>query len=243
MTFVLAILRLLLLVCLLLIGLLVGAVSFLIPQKVFLYTARLWHRLVVAIVGVRLDVAGAEPVNGALLVCNHISWLDISVLGSVCDCVFLSKSEVRSWPVLGYLVARVGTLFIDRGNGAAAAASLVASALGEGKSVLIFPEGRTTDGMAVRKFQPRLFQPAMDTASPVQPISLAYVDSAGRNSSIPSFTGEESFFHSLWRTLRSRGLAAIVRVFPPVEHGETRDELARESEKIVTKSRTSHKFH
>ena len=243
MTLILAVLRLLLLACLLLIGLLVGAVSFLIPERVFLRTARLWHRLVVAVVGVKLDVAGAKPEGGALLVSNHISWLDISVLGSACDCVFLSKSEVRSWPVLGYLVARAGTLFIERGSGSAAAAKLVASALSEGRSVLIFPEGRTTDGMAVRKFQPRLFQPALDTSSPVQPISLAYVDSAGRNTSIPSFTGEESFIQSLWRTVRSRGLAATVRIFPPVDHGETRDALARESEKIVTNSRNSRKFH
>ena len=234
-----AIVRLVLLVCLILFGLVVGLLSFMIPGKLFRSIAQLWHKIVVSVVGVRCEVSGESPATGVLMVGNHISWLDITVMGSVCDAVFLSKREVRSWPVLGYLVSRAGTLFIDRGSGAAAATELVGSTLERGQSVFIFPEGRTTDGLAVRKFHSRLFQAAVNSESGVQPVALAYLDASGKFTATPSYSGDRSFLESVWHTLKTGGIRARVHVFPVLAGQETRAQLAKDAEAQVVTFRES----
>ena len=82
-----------------------------------------WHKRVADILGVTVTVAGHRPVPPALLASNHVSWLDIVVLGGLTHTDFLSKYEVRGWPVIGWLSARAGTLFIRRGSGEAASIS------------------------------------------------------------------------------------------------------------------------
>lgn len=112
-----------------------------------------WHNRLADVLGVQITVAGYRPQAQALLVSNHISWLDIVVLGGLTHTDFLSKYEVREWPLIGWLAARSGTLFIRRGHGEAGAISeQIAQRLREKRILTLFPEGTTTDGREVRPF-------------------------------------------------------------------------------------------
>ena len=129
-----------------------------------------WHNRLADILGLTITVAGHRPQPPALLASNHVSWLDIVVLGALTHTDFLSKAEVRRWPLIGWLAARSGTLFIQRGNGEAAAVSeQIAERLRDQGLLTLFPEGTTTDGRQVRPFFSRLFAAALDTGTDVIP--------------------------------------------------------------------------
>jgi len=135
-----------------------------------------WARLTLAIMGVRVRQQGAPPPAPFLLVCNHISYLDILVLWSRIDGYFLAKSELGGWPVLGPLIRGAGTLFINRNRRAgvvpAIAAVKVKLALGNG--VVFFPEGTSSSGGTLLPFKSSLFAVAADSELPVHVACLHY---------------------------------------------------------------------
>ena len=134
-----------------------------------------WHNRLADILGVNITVSGHRPQAPALIVSNHISWLDIIVLGGLTHTDFLSKYEVRKWPVVGWLAARAGTVFIRRGDGQAGEISRhIADRLRKQGLLTLFPEGTTTDGRSVRPFFSRLFAAAIDTGTDVVPVALRY---------------------------------------------------------------------
>ncbi|RMF12956.1 MAG: 1-acyl-sn-glycerol-3-phosphate acyltransferase [Gammaproteobacteria bacterium] len=164
--------------------------------------ARSWLKGLLRVLDVRVHALGRLPeVESALIVANHISWLDIPVLGASRPLHFLSKIEVRQWPVIGWLAARAGTLFIRRGGGQVQAIrQAIQRQLSRGRTVVIFPEGTTTRGDDVRRFHPRLFQAAVDAGQPVIPVTLHY-RREGVIDSLAPFVGEDDFFTHLMRLL------------------------------------------
>ncbi len=158
-----------------------------------------WLRKVVKIVGLKLEVIGEVPKDSdsSLWVANHISWLDIPVIGSE-GVAFLSKAEVRKWPVIGWLGEKGGTVYIQRGgNGASALASKrIADKINAGDSVLVFPEATTTDGKDIKRFHARIFAPALDHELQVQPIAIRYLDKNGDHHPNISWS-DESFLSNL----------------------------------------------
>lgn len=139
------------------------------------YVVCWWYQRLLDIVHVEIQTTGPMPQAPALLVSNHISWLDIVVLGALTPTSFLSKFEVRQWPVIGWLATRCGTLFIRRGAGHAGDISIqIATRLRSNGLLTLFPEGTTTDGSDVRPFFSRLFAAAIDTHTRVVPVSLRY---------------------------------------------------------------------
>ena len=162
---------------------------------------RWWHQRACRILGIHVDVQGALPAGSALLVANHVSWLDIPVLGSVGPIAFLSKAEVRDWPVMGWLAAAAGTHFIARGSGeAAAVGERMGNHLQERGYLALFPEGTTTDGREVRPFFPRLLGAAGSAGVPVVPVALRYHRN-GALDPIAPFVGKETLVNHLRRTL------------------------------------------
>ncbi len=125
--------------------------------------------------GIKLTVRGTPPANG-LIVSNHLSYLDILAIGRIMPLSFISKAEVRSWPVIGYLGECAGTILIDRSkpSGVRAVNEAVESRLRNGASVGLFAEGTTTDGNTLLPFRAPLFRPATVTGAPVWPAAVRY---------------------------------------------------------------------
>lgn len=161
-----------------------------------------WHNRAADILGVSVTVSGVRPGAPALLASNHVSWLDIVVLGGLTHTVFLSKYEVRRWPLVGWLAAAAGTVFIRRGEGEAGAiGGELARHLDRDAMLTLFAEGTTTTGEAVRPFFPRLFAAAVDTGTPVVPVTLRYHIN-GRHDDIAPYTGDQSLLDNLSGLLR-----------------------------------------
>jgi len=186
-----------------------------------------WYNRLADILDVRITVVGHRPQPRCLLVSNHVSWLDVIVLGGLTRTDFLSKHEVRHWPLIGWLAARAGTLFIRRGTGEAASVSAqIAQHLLEGGLLALFPEGTTTDGREVRPFFSRLFAAAVDTATPVVPVALRYhID--GEFDPIAPYTDQQSLLDNLrGLLLRERTEVHVVFGNPIAAAGRTRRMLA-----------------
>jgi 1-acyl-sn-glycerol-3-phosphate acyltransferase len=138
---------------------------------------RLWARSLCAILGIRRDVAGPVPEAGALLVAaNHVSYIDILVLGSLYPGAFLAKREIASWPVFGWVARGAGTLFVDReqARDLVRAGRAIQETLDLGIPVTIFPEGRASSGAGVLPFQSSLLEPAARSGAPCWAASLSY---------------------------------------------------------------------
>src|SRR5262245_23157145 len=169
--------------------------------------------------GVELEVVGAPAPDGPLLlVANHISWVDILALHSVCPCRFVAKADVERWPLLGTLVTGGGTLYVKRESrrDALRVVHRMAQALTDGDILAVFPEGTTSDGSSMLPFHSSLLQAAVSADAPVQPVALRIVDRrSGWPSRAASYMGDESLAGSVWRTLRAPELRAVVTFGAP----------------------------
>jgi len=134
-----------------------------------------WLGTVARSLGVKTKTYGSTLAEKTLFVSNHISWLDILILGNLIPVHFLSKHEVKSIPVIGWLATRAGTLYIKRGckDSASDASSEITAALNQQHNSIVFAEGTTTDGH-IKKFHSRMIQSAIDAHSMVQPVAIFY---------------------------------------------------------------------
>lgn len=178
--------------------------------------------------GFRISHQGMVASEPVLFVSNHISWSDIPVLGGMAPLRFLSKQEVRTWPIIGWLAAQAGTLFIRRGGGTAGRArEEIANSLKQGESVLVFPEGTTSAGVGVLPFHGKLLQAALDAGVPIQPISICYLRD-GRPDPVAPFIGDDEFQNHLVRMLKRPATRVKVHFHPVMvpEPGESLGSLA-----------------
>jgi 1-acyl-sn-glycerol-3-phosphate acyltransferase len=213
------VLRLFLVVPWILFGLVcVGLVYPLIGHKSRAWLNRRWSRCLMAFCGLRVVLKGEPRLTGpVLMVANHVSWIDIFVLNSARATSFVAKSEIRSWPIIGWLVAGAGTLFIERGQRHAvhAMGESMQARFKQGDAVGLFPEGTTSEGFELLPFHASLFEPARAAAVEIQPVALRFLQH-GKRSGYAAFVGEESLVANLWRVLGVTGLAVEVVFLPPL---------------------------
>lgn len=180
--------------------------------------------------GMRLKVgAGMTAPPRALLVCNHISWLDIFVINAMMPAAFVSKDDVLGWPLIGWLCTNTETIFLERGSRAAAQRTLdtMIEHLRSGVPVAVFPEGTTTGGDRVLPFHAALFQGAIDAQAAVVPMVLRYADRQRSPTRAPAYDGDITLWQSLQAIARADGLHADLRVLPAIAAGgAARRELA-----------------
>ncbi len=198
-----------------------------------------WSRQLLGIFNIGIQIEGQQPARGeggCLIVSNHVSWLDIFVLNAIHPAQFIAKSEVRNWPVIGWLSRRSGTIFVERAmrQNASLINRNVGNLLKHGACVGLFPEGTTTDGKQVGHFHSALIQPAIDAAVRLCPIALRYHDGEGKPSSAAAFIGDTTLVHSIWKILRCANLHALV-VFTPTlpAASENRRMLARAAQAAI----------
>jgi 1-acyl-sn-glycerol-3-phosphate acyltransferase len=182
--------------------------------------------------GARLEVHGdatfgapGGPHRGALVVDNHVSWLDIVAVNAVRPMRSVAKQEIASWPVVGRLAGKAGTVFLDRERLRALPDTVaeLASALRGGALVNACPEGTTWCGLGLGRFRPALFQAAIDGGVPVRPLAVRYRSADGRPTTWPAFVGDETLVDSVRRTARLRGLVVEVHVLPEIAPGRAVD--------------------
>ncbi len=178
-----------------------------------------WCGRIVRVLGFRCEVEG-QVARGGAVVSNHLSYLDILLYSSVQPFVMVAKTEVRGWPLLGWLTAQAGTVYVHRGGGPKtypAVNAAMAEAYRSGLPVLFFPEGTTTDGAGVLPFRRGLFHSVLDNGVPLRTAALRYTledDAANRGTSVGEdvcWWGEMGFASHIFRLLGLRGLRAQVR--------------------------------
>ena len=185
-----------------------------------------WALQLLALWGIHLKVLGQPVASGpALIVSNHISWLDILVIHAARYCRFVSKSDIRDWPLVGTLATGAGTLYIERAKrqDALRMVRAMAEAMQDGDVLAVFPEGTTSDGQSLLPFHANLIQSAIAAQAPVQPMSLQFVDAlTGELTLAPSYIGDDTLLASIWRTLTAPPIQAVVH-FGPLQNAEGRD--------------------
>jgi 1-acyl-sn-glycerol-3-phosphate acyltransferase len=198
-----------------------------------------WCRDLLDILHVKLTMRGDPPrVPGGrkVIVGNHVSWLDVFVVNAFAPSRFVAKSEIRGWPVIGWLAARAGTLFIDRSRRHATAHTneQIIATIAAGDCVAVYPEGTTSDGSLLRHFHASLLQPAVEANATVHPAVVRYPGPDGRPNPATLFIDNMSFASSVFLILAEREIAAEVTFLEPISaEGRDRRELARLSEQAV----------
>jgi 1-acyl-sn-glycerol-3-phosphate acyltransferase len=212
----------------------VGILFPFLPSRRRFLSIRRWSRQLLRILRVHYTVRGDLPAGSpTLIVSNHVSWLDIWVINSVVGVRFVAKSDIRRWPVIGFLVKGAGTIFIERDkrHDTARTNRYIVHALTRGEYVAIFPEGICTDGREVRPYHASLFQPAVGAGAKVAVLALRYVREDGELNEDASYAGERSLLESTRLILRQRKLhAEVICAGEVAVSGKTRREIAVEAE-------------
>lgn len=203
---------------------------------------RRWSVDLLKILNVTVDIPAGNPMQtlcSGIIVTNHISWLDVFVLNAVTPTRFVAKSEVRNWPLIGWLCAQAQTLFIERGRARDAARinKQVVKMLHEGDCLAVFPEGTTTDGTKVAAFHASLLQPAVDAKALVHPVVIRYQDAQGVHSTDAAYIDDVSFGASLWNILSCHNLHVRLVATPSLNAaGSDRRTLTRMAQRQISET-------
>jgi len=199
------------------------------------WAIRFWSRQALGILHLRLTVLGSLPSGRVptLVVSNHVSWVDICILNTVLPLRFVAKSDVRRWPLVGFLVSSVGTIFVERTNPLDTVRTnrAIEEALTRGEHVAIFPEGTSTDGTEIKPFHASLFQPGLGAVARVVAVGIRYVNSDGSVNLNASYAGERSLWESFRLVVARRSLHAELIFAGSIDvNGKTRGDIARAAE-------------
>jgi 1-acyl-sn-glycerol-3-phosphate acyltransferase len=200
-----------------------------------------WCRRIVGVLGLRCSVEGALPRGGAV-VSNHLSYLDILLYSSVQPFVMVAKTEVRSWPLLGWLTAQAGTVYVERGGGPRTYPGVnaaMAEAYRSGLPVLFFPEGTTTDGASVLPFRRGLFHSVLNNGVALRTAAVRYaLDSCAVNGDATvqddvCWWGDMTFGPHMFRFLGLRGLRARIAFGDEVVERADRFVLSEKAQGLI----------
>jgi len=193
---------------------------------------RRFSRQLLAILAVRLTVGGAPPRAAdvpAMLVANHVSWLDIFAINTAHAMRFVAKSEIRGWPVIGWLCAKGGTLFIERAQRRHTVNinAQIEAGLRAGDTFAVFPEGTITSGDVVLPFHASLLQPALSCSARLFPVAVRYTRADGSLCFEADYAGAKTMLQSLRLILTQPVIHVHLQFLPPlVCDGSHRRELA-----------------
>jgi 1-acyl-sn-glycerol-3-phosphate acyltransferase len=196
-------------------------------------------RRVLKIFKLEVRTAGPVPARG-LLVSNHLGYLDIFLLASIAPVVFVSKREIKSWPVVGWLTQMGGTLFVDRERRVHVGQvnDEIQAALNRGALVVLFPEGGSSNGQTVLPFKSSLLEPAAQTTHPLSVSAIQYAIEDGDVVREVCYWGDHTFFPHLLNLLGKRTVRANVRFAPVQRTGVDRKQLAVQLREEILKLKT-----
>lgn len=184
---------------------------------------RWWCGRVLTILNIKVIISGDVPNpndrdHGRMYVANHISWVDILALMSVTSIRFIAKSEIRSWPVFGYLASRANVLFIDRSKRQEAKRMqrICVESLNNGEQLCFFPEGTTTDGTHILPFKGSIIQAAIDANATLQPVGIFYPNPDQSANIDMAFAGETTMAESMNTILQRKHSIVTLHYFEPI---------------------------
>lgn len=198
-----------------------------------------WSRRLLKVLGVEVAGQGSIPeqaLQNTVLVANHISWIDIFALNAVTVSRFVAKSEVRRWPVIGWLSHNTGTLFVarEKRHDTVKVNRAISHALSAGNCIAVFPEGSTTDGRGVKTFNASLLQPAVDASSHVIPVAIRYLDHHGQETDAAAYIGDMSLVESILKLVSEPRIIAHLQFFDPIDSAnQHRRDIAKTAEKLI----------
>ena len=197
-----------------------------------------WSRHLMRVLGIRIQIvdAPASLYHATVVVGNHVSWLDIFLIYTEAPGLFVAKSEIRAWPIIGGVIDRVGTLFIERGSPRHARTinSQIVESIAAGRVLCLFPEGETSLGDSLLPFHAALLQPAIEARAKLFPVALRYKDADGRLCTAASYAGDTTLLRSLWQIVSQRTLIAELHFLDPVDAADAdRRTLARNLESVI----------
>jgi len=201
-----------------------------------------WSIKLLAICRVRVALSnpqGSVAPLRALIVANHVSWLDIFVINSIQTCQFVGKSDIRDWPLIGWLCEKGGTIFIARGKQRDVRRIFqgLVTSIQAGDRVAFFPEGTTAAQGSVLPFHANLFEAALDAKVPVQPYALRYLDEQGNLHPAADFIGDMTFAQSMLAILKAPPMKAELIQLAPIETaGSHRRELAAATRTLIAEA-------
>jgi 1-acyl-sn-glycerol-3-phosphate acyltransferase len=165
-----------------------------------------------------------------LIVSNHISWLDIFVINSICPVIFVSKYSVSKWPFIGWLAKATDTIFIDRNKISKIKETTIKieNYLENKGSIFMFPEGTSTDGKSLLPFKSNLFQSAINTNSDILPIGIQYQNKK-KFTSAPSYIGDMSLIDSVLNLIKLDNIDAKITILSPIRKDGSRKSLAKKT--------------
>lgn len=165
-----------------------------------------WFKQGSRILGLKIQLSGSSSLHSSMLVSNHISWLDIVAIAASSPVTFVSKSDLESWPIVGVLAKSSGTVFIKRGSLFSMHQTMnqLVDILELDRSIIFFPEGTTTRGEDVKRFNSGLFETAYKSSSPVQPVTISYYRNCQPDRDVAPYVDDDHFLKHLW-TLLFRG--------------------------------------
>ena len=197
---------------------------------------QLWSQQLLTIFRVRVKMNLTTLGSGAMVVANHLSWLDIFVINSLSPCRFVAKSDIRSWPVLGWLAERAGTIYISRGSKADVKRiyQYLIDEIVAGERIAFFPEGTTSLQGQVLPFHANLFEAAIHAKVAIQPVALRYLDEQGEFNSAIEFVGDMSFVASMTQILQSGAVTVELHGLEPIPSTDLhRRELASAAQQAI----------
>jgi 1-acyl-sn-glycerol-3-phosphate acyltransferase len=198
-----------------------------------------WSAKLLRLLNIVLSIHGARPDDGVrnlIIASNHVSWLDIFVINATQPSLFVAKSEIRDWPLAGWLCEKVGTLFVRRAKRSDTGRinDEMRDALAAGATVGLFPEGTTTAGDRLLKFHSSLFEPAVANSANVGPVAIRYLTSEGERNEAAAYHGDIGFSDSIRQIIGQKSMIAEITFAPPINAaGITRRELAQKSEGAI----------
>lgn len=203
---------------------------------------QIWSHRVLASCGMTLHTYGTLPAEnrGQMLVCNHISWLDIMAVNAAHPGRFVAKDDVAKWPVVGYLATQARTVYVARNKGAGGGNSEklrnVTQALKDGDTVTLFPEGTSSEGRTILPFKTGFFPAAAEAQVSLVPVLCRYPNPDGSSPNPhTAYYGDISLWQSICMVIRQPRSTAELHFLPPVAAGERQQTAALIREQLIAK--------
>jgi 1-acyl-sn-glycerol-3-phosphate acyltransferase len=183
-----------------------------------------WCNKLLRCFNIQLITHGKLPdstLNNTMFIANHISWADIYALNSILPLQFIAKSDINQWPILGYLVRKSGTIFINRNSrkDTSRIVEITTEHLVNGANVGFFPEGTTSDGTELHRFKSSIVQAAINAGASIQPVAIRYPTPNGKVNTKMAYAGETTLGQSMMNVLKLKSPVVELQYLPTIQSG------------------------